>query len=110
MYRFGPHMTADDPSVYRHASELDAWKEMDPIPRFEHSLREKGLLDDELDAEIQADIDAQVANAIEEAEAYEPNPSEIFSHVYEQPTPPLRDQQEYLEELREIYGADRLTE
>ena len=30
-YRYGAHTTADDPSVYREESEVEEWKEKDPI-------------------------------------------------------------------------------
>lgn len=64
MYRFGPHTTADDPSVYWDEEELECWKQMDPIPRFGTFLRNWGLTDNELKAEIQTDIKDTVATAI----------------------------------------------
>lgn len=110
MYRFGPHTTADDPSVYREEAELERWKEKDPIPRFGNYLREKGLLDDALEDEIETQIEAEVANAIDEAEAFESDPESMFSNVFEEPTPALEEQATYLRDLRDRHGDDRLTE
>ncbi len=43
-YRIGPHATADDPSLYRDDAEAAAWREREPIGRFEQHLVEGGLL------------------------------------------------------------------
>src|SRR6478735_792984 len=37
-YRMGPHTTADDPSRYRDAAELDLWRAKDPVSRVEAYL------------------------------------------------------------------------
>lgn len=99
LYRFGPHTTADDPSVYRSEEELQQWKEKDPIPRLGQYLRHQGLLDDELDDAIQTDIKDTVAQAIEDAEAYEPDPESMFRNVYAEETSRLEQQAEYTKEL-----------
>uniref|UniRef100_UPI00286C6CD7 thiamine pyrophosphate-dependent dehydrogenase E1 component subunit alpha n=1 Tax=Salinibacterium sp. TaxID=1915057 RepID=UPI00286C6CD7 len=38
-YRMGPHTTADDPTRYRDAAELEAWRRKDPIDRLGVYLR-----------------------------------------------------------------------
>ncbi|WP_424935695.1 MULTISPECIES: pyruvate dehydrogenase (acetyl-transferring) E1 component subunit alpha [Bacteria] len=53
-YRMGPHTTADDPTRYRGADELDEWRGRDPLTRVERLLREAGALDDAQAAEIAA--------------------------------------------------------
>jgi len=37
-YRMGPHTTADDPTRYRSAEEVEAWRAKDPIDRVEAHL------------------------------------------------------------------------
>jgi pyruvate dehydrogenase E1 component alpha subunit len=94
-YRMQAHTNADDASRYREDDEVRAWVERDPITRLEAHLRGRGLLDD-----------AGVASAAEEAERLaahtrdreglnrdvEPDPEELFRHVYAEPTPQLAEQ------------------
>ncbi|ARS89898.1 pyruvate dehydrogenase (acetyl-transferring) E1 component subunit alpha [Natrarchaeobaculum aegyptiacum] len=110
-YRFGAHTTADDPSVYRDADEVDRWKQKDPIPRLESYLRSRGILDDERVDAIEERIHEQVGEAIEMAESTaRPEPAEIFAHVYAGMPKRLRRQREYLETIRDRHGDDDLME
>jgi 2-oxoisovalerate dehydrogenase E1 component alpha subunit len=87
-YRMGPHTTADDPTRYRDATELDTWRSRDPISRLATHLRAAGALD--------ADIEARVAAAADTAAAElragclnltDPEPLAVFDHVYAEPHP-----------------------
>jgi acetoin:2,6-dichlorophenolindophenol oxidoreductase subunit alpha len=64
-YRHRGHSTFDKNS-YRPQAEIDAWLQRDPVPRFERRLRDQGLLDDASVAQIGADV----ARCVDEAEAF----------------------------------------
>lgn len=67
-YRFRAH-SMYDPDLYRDPAEVAAWKERDPIPAFAALLRERGHLDDDRLAAIEADVDAEIDAAVAFAEA-----------------------------------------
>jgi pyruvate dehydrogenase E1 component alpha subunit len=110
MYRFGAHTTADDPSVYRDDEEVQEWKERDPIPRMETFLRERGLLDDERIDAIQEAAREKVADLIDAAEEFEPDPEQLFANAYESDTPRIREQREAFRALRERHGDEALLD
>jgi pyruvate dehydrogenase E1 component alpha subunit len=65
-YRFRAH-SMYDPDLYRDKSEVERWKERDPIETFVERMISDGLLGDtdldQLDTEIGAELDAAVAFA-----------------------------------------------
>ena len=72
-YRFRAH-SMYDPELYRDRAEVEAWKERDPIPALAGLLREAGALDDEAMEGLEAGVAAEVAAAVEFAEAGTPEP------------------------------------
>jgi len=78
-YRLGVHTTADDPTKYRSAEEVQAWERKDPLTRFGAYLQKKNLLDDGLDESV----DAEIAAAVQRFEATGPaDPLVMFEHAY----------------------------
>ncbi len=53
-YRLGAHTTSDDPTRYREDSEVEEWKQKDPMKRFKKYLIDRGLWSEEKE---QAQVD-----------------------------------------------------
>jgi acetoin:2,6-dichlorophenolindophenol oxidoreductase subunit alpha len=66
-YRHGGHSRAD-PGKYRPDEEIAEWMAKDPIPRYRLRLLEAGVSESDL-LEIEAQVDADVDEATEEAKA-----------------------------------------
>lgn len=83
-YRFKAH-SMFDAELYREKIEVQMWKERDPIPRFENTLRDLGHIDDDAIAEMEQRIEAEVEAAVEFAEQSEWEPVEALERfVYSQ--------------------------
>ena len=92
-YRMQAHTNADDATRYRQDAEVAAWVERDPITRLEAYLREQGLLDDTAVASYAEDAERLAAHTREGLNLdVEPDPEDLFRHVYAEPTPQLREQ------------------
>ncbi len=102
-YRMGAHTTADDPTRYRDAAEVEMWRARDPITRFEKFLLGRGLLSEVQVQEMLASIEEQINEAVQVAEATPPMaPDSFFDFTAETLTPRLQAQREDL--LRHIEG------
>ncbi len=101
-YRRSMHTTSDDPTVYRDRDEEADWEERDPIDRFEHYLRDEGLLDDETVAAIEAEVEAELDEAVERMESARDatDPAEMFEYAFAELPPELQRQ-------REAFAAER---
>ncbi len=82
-YRFLSHTTDDDDRTYRTREEVDAQRELDPVPRFERRLIEHGLATAAELATLRAEITATVNATTDRIEA-EPAPeaAELYESVY----------------------------
>ena len=81
-YRFRAH-SMYDPELYRDRSEVERWKERDPIAVIEARLRARGLLDDDAMASIEASVAAEIDAAVAFADAGSLEPvADLLRHVY----------------------------
>jgi 2-oxoisovalerate dehydrogenase E1 component alpha subunit len=85
-YRMGAHTTTDDPTRYRLASELEAWKLKDPIERVKAYLVRSGAADAEFFAGVDAQAD-ELGRRIRRTcqEMPDPQPLAMFENVYAEP-------------------------
>jgi pyruvate dehydrogenase E1 component alpha subunit len=82
-YRVGAHSSADDPSRYREAAEVESWRAKDPLVRTRARLEALGLWDAAREAALLAELSEEVAAAIREAEALPAvGPESLFEGVY----------------------------
>jgi len=102
-YRLGVHTTADDPKKYRTDEEVECWKARDPLIRFWKYLQKKGVLDEKGRELLEEEIAKEITAAVEQAERYEPDPTEPFRHCFATVPPHLETQfaefQAYLESI-----------
>jgi pyruvate dehydrogenase E1 component alpha subunit len=92
-YRIGAHTTADDPTRYRDAAEVEAWRAKDPIARFEKFLTERGLLNETQVQEVVASVEEEMNEAVQAAEAIPPMaPESFFDYTWDSLSPRLQAQ------------------
>ena len=86
--RLTSHSSDDDQRCYRDPAEVEALKERDPIPMFANELRSAGILTDEREDQLRADVKAEVNEASKRAEARpEPTADDAHERVYADPIP-----------------------
>ena len=96
-YRLEAHTNSDDPTRYRTDAEQDAWRAFDPIARLGAYLRERGIVDDDTEAEIAAEAERLAADTRDTMNADpELDPLELFEHVYASDRVAMREQREAL--------------
>jgi len=81
-YRYGPHATADDPTLYRSQSEVEEWRRQDPLLRSRRLLESRQV---DVDA-LEVDAAESVDKAVELLEAAPlPDRVEAIDHTYVRP-------------------------
>jgi 2-oxoisovalerate dehydrogenase E1 component alpha subunit len=94
-YRMGAHTTTDDPTRYRLAAELEAWKLKDPVERVKAYLVRTGAADQAFFEAIDAEA-ADVGRGVRQAclAMPDPEPLAIFENVYSEPNALLAAERE----------------
>jgi pyruvate dehydrogenase E1 component alpha subunit len=81
-FRFRPH-SMFDPELYRKKEEVDLWKTRCPIESLKKQLGQKGFLSPEQSQILAKEVELEMQQAIEFAEASPLEPeSEIGTHLY----------------------------
>src|SRR2546423_3891878 len=106
-YRMGPHTTSDDPTRYRLAAELETWKLKDPIERMKAYLSRGGKADAAFFDDVDREADTLAARIRKGCTTMtDPDPLEIFSEVYAEPTPLIDEERaEFAAYLESFEGA-----
>jgi 2-oxoisovalerate dehydrogenase E1 component len=112
-YRYGPHATADDPTLYRSRDEEEKWRQRDPIERLRLFLESRGEWDERVGEKVAQETADQVEGAITAIEA-EPLPGRdnairhgfhrIPAHVVEQ----LHAMQKAHDEEPTVFGEEEI--
>ena len=85
-YRMGAHTTTDDPTRYRLAAELEAWKLKDPIERVKAHLIRSELAEKDFFEAVDAEADQLGARVRRSClEMPDPEPTAMFENVYAEP-------------------------
>ncbi|MEM1416814.1 MAG: thiamine pyrophosphate-dependent enzyme [Myxococcota bacterium] len=96
-YRIGAHSSSDDPTRYRSEAEVEAWRQKDPLQRFERFLRSEGHLTGDQREAMEAELEAEIKAAIRKVEAMErPATATLFEDVYATRPWHLREQEDEL--------------
>ncbi|GGJ69540.1 thiamine pyrophosphate-dependent dehydrogenase E1 component subunit alpha [Deinococcus aquiradiocola] len=102
-YRILPHTSSDDPARYRDEVQAEAWKRRDPGLRLRAYLTREGAWDERQEDDLVREVDAELRAAVHDADAApDLEPWELLEHVFETPTPEMREQQA---ELRALHPA-----
>lgn len=81
-YRIRGHSRSDR-NRYRTKEEIENWRTLDPILRFERGMLADGILNDAGIQAVREEVEAEIAAAIAFAEASPlPDPSEVTRDVY----------------------------
>jgi 2-oxoisovalerate dehydrogenase E1 component alpha subunit len=92
-YRMGAHTTSDDPTRYRLASELEAWKLKDPVERVKSFLYKNELADSAFFTALDEESDQLAAHVRSGCLAMpDPEPLSMFDHVYVDPHPLVEEE------------------
>ena len=89
-YRYLSHTSDDDDRTYRTPQEVEAWRKKDPFQRLKQYLIEQRLLTEAQEAQLEADVTAEIEEAVRAAEASPaPEAADAFRKVFARPLRPI---------------------
>jgi 2-oxoisovalerate dehydrogenase E1 component alpha subunit len=87
-YRMGAHTTSDDPTRYRLASDLEAWRLKDPIERVRSFLWKQQLADQDFFDGVEAEAEVLAIRLRDGCRSLpDPDPLRMLDEVYAEPHP-----------------------
>ncbi|MEC8948081.1 MAG: thiamine pyrophosphate-dependent enzyme [Actinomycetota bacterium] len=92
VYRLGAHTTADDPTRYVPAEDLEAARANDPVYRLADHLGELGLWNEDTQAQVEAAALMRIDEAFKEAMAQPLATDAVFNHCFISDTPRMARQ------------------
>ena len=100
-YRMGAHTTTDDPTRYRTGSEVETWKQRDPIVRYRAFLAKQGLAGDDWFASVDADAD-RITAELRDRVITMPEPPEgiFFENVYAGGSPLVDEERDWFNQYK----------
>jgi pyruvate dehydrogenase E1 component alpha subunit len=76
---------------------MEPWKPLDPLVRLRLYLKGKGLWNEEVEQRTVEEAQKEIDQAVKDAEAIPTaGPDEMFTSVFAEMTPPLKEQLDYL--------------
>lgn len=98
-YRFGPHATADDPTLYRTKEEEELWRPLDPVDRMRTFVKSEGWWDDAAEDQLIADATNMFDEALDAVSAMElPLRADIITQAFEKVPASMIEQLHRLED------------
>jgi pyruvate dehydrogenase E1 component alpha subunit len=109
-YRMGAHTTTDDPTRYRLAAELEAWKLKDPLERVKVYLSRTGAADAAFFEAIDAEA-AEVGRNVRQSclAMPDPQPLAIFENIYSEPNALLDTEREQFAAYLDTFEAEEVA-
>jgi 2-oxoisovalerate dehydrogenase E1 component alpha subunit len=100
------HSTSDDSSAYRSKSEVSSYTKDTATSRFYKYLETKGWWNAIMEKEFKSQTRSDVLKAFMAAEKIDkPHWSEMFTDVYDNVPPHLKEQEEQLKTLKDKYKS-----
>ena len=109
-YRMGAHTTTDDPTRYRLAAELEAWKLKDPLERVKVYLSRTGAADAAFFEAIDAEA-AEVGRSVRQGclAMPDPQPLSIFENIYSEPNALLDAEREQFAAYLDTFEGEEVA-
>jgi TPP-dependent pyruvate/acetoin dehydrogenase alpha subunit len=96
-YRLQAHSSSDDPSAYRDPDEPRVWERRDPLVRYRKFLERRDLWSEELERRTTDRYNDEISRVIAESDEIGlPSLETLFDDVYEDLSPGLGEQRDYL--------------